>query len=169
MSTPTSAERVARFRDQLSGARAESRSARRLRQSPAANVLIAVVLHAAARREAGLELTGLEQRLSDQFTALYGDGLLAEFGRIYQEPAARAGAVSLFPALVTDRPLKEGIEAEDVRAFVAGAAAEIAALPTVAHISVGDLERGGPDRPGGGGDGVRAAGQGHGVRGRRRL
>ncbi|MFI7226282.1 hypothetical protein ACIBO5_23970 [Nonomuraea angiospora] len=49
----TSAERVTRLREQLSDARAETRAARRLRQSPAANTLIGAALHAAARREQG--------------------------------------------------------------------------------------------------------------------
>ncbi|MGW7552209.1 hypothetical protein [Streptomyces rimosus] len=63
---------------------------------------------------AGLELTALERRLTSELEALFGKELVAEFGRIYQEPASRTGAASLFPALVVDRPLKEGIEAEEV-------------------------------------------------------
>ncbi|MFC6517759.1 hypothetical protein ACFQFR_36250 [Streptomyces goshikiensis] len=107
----SSAERAELLRDQLSGsgARSGSRSARRLRQSPAANVLIGVALHGAARREQGLELTGLEQRLTDQLVFLFGEEMVAEFGRIYQEPVSRAGAGSLFPALVAGRPVKEGV------------------------------------------------------------
>ncbi|RSO09549.1 hypothetical protein DMH18_17435 [Streptomyces sp. WAC 06783] len=93
---------------------ARSRSVRRLRQCPAANVLVGVMLRGAARREQGLELTALERRLTSELEALVGKELVAEFGRIYQEPASRTGAASLFPALVADRPLKEGIEAEEV-------------------------------------------------------
>ncbi|KEF06640.1 MULTISPECIES: hypothetical protein [Streptomyces] len=54
------------------------------------------------------------RRLTSELEALFGKELVAEFGRIYQEPASRTGAASLFPALVVDRPLKEGIEAEEV-------------------------------------------------------
>jgi hypothetical protein len=104
--------------------------------------LIGVTLHAAARREQGLELTALEQRLTDQLGALFGEDALAEFGRIYQEPASRAGAESLFPDMITQRSLKDGIDTEDLRAFWPGVREEIAGLPTVRQIPVEDLARG---------------------------
>ncbi|MFC6834252.1 hypothetical protein ACFQL8_36060 [Streptomyces goshikiensis] len=138
------AERAEFLHDQLSGsgARSGSRSARRLRQSPAANVLIGVALHGAARREQGLELTGLEQRLTDQLVFLFGEEMVAEFGRIYQEPVSRAGAGSLFPALVAGRPVKEGVGVEDVRALMPWVQAEVAGLPSVRQVTVEELGQG---------------------------
>ncbi|MFF4104349.1 hypothetical protein [Streptomyces sp. NPDC001903] len=138
----TSPERAARLREQLSGAGVDSREGRRLRQSPAANVLIGTLLHGAARREQGLELTALEQRLTDQLAYLFGEETLAEFGRIYAEPASRAGAASLFPPLITERSLKEGVDVEDVRALLPAIQAEVADLPTVRQVDVEDLGRG---------------------------
>ncbi|MER7049526.1 hypothetical protein [Streptomyces jumonjinensis] len=135
-------ERVARLREQLSGTGAGSREGRRLRQSPAANVLIGTLLHGAARREQGLELTPLEKRLTDQFAFLFGQETLAEFGRVYAEPASRAGADSLFPPLITRRSLREGVGVEDVRALLPAIDAEVADLPTVRRVTVEDLGRG---------------------------
>lgn len=112
---------------------------RRLRQRPAANVLVGVMLRGAARREQGLELTALERRLTSELEALFGKELVAEFGRIYQEPASRTGAASLFPALVVDRPLKEGIEAEEVRAFASVVQEAVTDLPTVRQVTVEEL------------------------------
>ncbi|MBE1586665.1 hypothetical protein ACFPOI_50895 [Nonomuraea angiospora] len=73
------------MREQLSDARAETRAARRLRQSPAANTLIGAALHAAARREQGLELTELEQLLVGAMGTVLAEEEITEFGRIYQE------------------------------------------------------------------------------------
>ncbi|MFI9052028.1 hypothetical protein [Streptomyces sp. NPDC053427] len=140
--TLTSAERAALLREQLSGARSETRSARRLRQSPAVNVLIGATLHAAARRERGLELTELEELLAGKVESLFGPQMLAEFGRIYQEPASRSGAASLFPALIADRPWEEGFGAEDLCAFAPEIQKEVEGLPGVRQVAVEDLERG---------------------------
>ncbi|MGB8946637.1 MAG: hypothetical protein WCD21_41340 [Streptomyces sp.] len=141
----TADQRVARLREQLSGADgayAQTHSARRLRESPAANALIGVALRGAARREQGLELTALEQRLTDQLGALFGPATLAEFGRIYQEPASLAGAASLFPAAVVERPLKEGLDTNDVLALLPQVQEEIADLDSVRQISVEELGAG---------------------------
>ncbi|GLX41331.1 hypothetical protein Sros01_74040 [Streptomyces roseochromogenus] len=80
------ADRSARLREQLSGARGTSVSS----LGASASVLVGTLLHAAARREQGLELTDL------QLDALFGEGASEEFGRIYQEPASRANAAQLF-------------------------------------------------------------------------
>ncbi|WP_433854588.1 hypothetical protein [Streptomyces kronopolitis] len=136
------ADRSALLRGQLSGARSETRSGRRLAQSQAANVLVAATLHAAARRERGMELTGLEQRLTDQLAALFGEEQVAEFGRIYQEPASRTGITSLFPDVVAERSLELGLDAEDVAAWLPSVQAEIAALSNARQVSVEELDQG---------------------------
>lgn len=141
-STLTSAERVALLREQLSGARSETRSARRLRQCPAANVLIGATLHAAARRERGLELTEFEELLAGKVESLFGSPVLAEFGRIYQEPTSRSGAANLFPALIADRPLEEGFSMEDLRGFAPELQKAVEDLPGVRQVAVEDLQRG---------------------------
>ncbi len=141
-STLTSAERIALLREQLSDARSETRSARRLRQCPAANVLIGATLHAAARRERGLELTEFEDLLAGKVESLFGSSVLAEFGRIYQEPASRSGAASLFPALIADRPLEDGFSMEDLRAFAPELQKAVEGLPGVRQVTVEDLQRG---------------------------
>ncbi|MEU7148680.1 hypothetical protein AB0B15_11655 [Streptomyces sp. NPDC045456] len=140
--TLTSNERAARLRAQLSDTPSDLRSAHRLRQSPAANVLIGVTLRAAARRQMGLELTALEQRLTDQLAAVFGTETLEEFGRIYQEPSCQAGAASLFPALVADRPLKEGVETEEVWAFAPTIQSQAADLPGMRQVDVQELGQG---------------------------
>ncbi|WP_381567136.1 hypothetical protein [Streptomyces eurythermus] len=135
-------ERVALLREQLSDAPAVTRSARRLGECPAANILIGAALHGAARRERGMELTDLERRLTDQLAALFGEDLLAEFGRVYAEPASRKGAAALFPALVAERSWEQGVDEADVRAFASTVTAEVAKLPTAREISVEDLAAG---------------------------
>jgi len=141
----TSDQRVALLREQLSdpaGPRSDARSARLPRRDPAANVLIGVVLHAAARRGQGLELTGLEQRLTDQFAGLFGEDVLAAFGRVHLEPASRSAAASLFPAMITERSLTEGVSMWDMQDFLPTIEAEIAGLPGVRTVTAEELAAG---------------------------
>ncbi|MFJ5798627.1 hypothetical protein [Streptomyces decoyicus] len=93
--------------------------------------MVAATLHAAARRERGMELAGREQRLTDQLTALCGEEQVAESGRIYQEPAdgSRAGTTSLFPGIVAERSLEQGLSAEDVAAWLPSVQAETPRCP----------------------------------------
>ncbi|MFH8556516.1 hypothetical protein [Streptomyces celluloflavus] len=104
--------------------------------------MVGAMLRALARREQKHDLTELEQRLTDQFTALYGDEQAAEFGRIYQEPRYRTGIAALFPSVVAGRSLEEGLGAEDVVAYVRSAADDIATLPGVRQVTVDDLGQG---------------------------
>lgn len=140
--TLTSAERVALLREQLSGARSETRSARRLRQCPEVNVLIGATLHAAARRERGLELTEFEELLAGKVESLFGSQVLAEFGRIYQEPASRSGAASLFPAAIANRSLDDGFSLADLHTFAPELQKAAEGLPGVRQVAVEDLESG---------------------------
>ncbi|MFJ9183117.1 hypothetical protein ACIRQO_08590 [Streptomyces anulatus] len=119
-----------------------SSSSRSLADAPEANVLVGALLRSLARRERKHDLTELEQRLTDQFAALYGDEQAAEFGRVYQEPEYKSGIASLFPSVVAGRPLDVGLGADDVVAYVRSAADEIAALPGVRQITVDELGRG---------------------------
>lgn len=138
----TGAERAALLREQLSAAGSHTRSGRRLAESRAANVLVAVALHGAARRGSGAALTDLEQRLTDQLVALFGEEEVAGFGRIYREPASQAGIASLFPQLVAERSLEEGVAAQELRAWLPSAVGEIDALPTARRIGVEEFGQG---------------------------
>ncbi len=138
----SSGDRAALLRAQLSGASGEAHAVGGLGEHPVANVLVGTALHAAARFELGLRLTELEQRLTDQLTALLGEDTVEEFGRIYREPATQAAIRALFPPVVAERPLGEGINAEHLHEWAVSARKEITALPSMRQLTVRQLGEG---------------------------
>ena len=131
------------LRAQLSAPPGDDRSGWQLRENRTENVLIAVTLHAAARRELGLKLTELELQLTDQLAALFDEATMEEFGRIYREPNSQSGIIELFPDLVTQRPLGAGVGIEQLSEWLESAEKEITALPTVRSLTVHELVAGG--------------------------
>ncbi|MBC2879224.1 MULTISPECIES: hypothetical protein [Streptomyces] len=59
----TAEERLSRLRARMPGERADTRAGRRMRLSRAGNTLVGAGPHAAARQDAGHELTDLERAL----------------------------------------------------------------------------------------------------------
>ncbi|MFG2715308.1 hypothetical protein ACGFX2_32810 [Streptomyces goshikiensis] len=142
---PTTAEeRLSRLRAQLSGVRSGTRADRGLRLSRGGNALIGASLHAAARKDAGMELTGLEQLLVGAMGAVVSEEEVAAFGRVYLEEASRAGAKDLFPDVLASRPLEEGYRIEDLVGDLPAFGVEIAAQPNTSVVRLDELS---PDEP----------------------
>ncbi|MFJ8469990.1 sialidase family protein [Streptomyces swartbergensis] len=136
---PTTAqERLERVRAALSGARTDSRAQRRLHSGRSQNLLTGVMLRAAERQEAGLELTGLEERLLGALRVVLPQEEVAEFGRAYRE-ATQKGAVEWLPETLTARPAQDGYAMVDLISDVAAASKEILAQPNVSVVNVADL------------------------------
>ncbi|MER7049623.1 Kelch repeat-containing protein [Streptomyces jumonjinensis] len=112
--------------------------------SRGAHLLYGVMLHAAARMEAGLELTRLESQLVGPVVRLLSREEVCDFGRVYQEEAAFRGR--LFPDSLATRPVADGYSHEDLLADLPALHEEIAAQ---ANVSVVDLDA--PDSAGAGG------------------
>ncbi|MGW7645474.1 hypothetical protein [Streptomyces bobili] len=115
---------------------------------PEGNILLAAALHAAARLDKGLELTGLEQRLVGMLqVALEDDDEVAAFGREYGGLREQAAA---FPQMVTSRSLEDGLTFADVVSEVNAARKSICAQPMIQIRDISTLDAGesviGPDQ-----------------------
>ncbi|MFD9428108.1 MULTISPECIES: hypothetical protein [unclassified Streptomyces] len=104
-----------------------------------AHLLFGVMLHGAARLEAGLELTDLESQLVGPVRRLLSDEEVREFGRVYREEAATRSR--LFPDTLATRPVSRGYCVADLVADLPGLGEELESLP---NANVIDL-----DAPGG--------------------
>ncbi|MFF1498170.1 hypothetical protein [Streptomyces sp. NPDC058304] len=113
----------------------ESLGERRLRLNRASNLLVGVLLHAAARQDKGLPLTDLEQRLIKTATTLLPEKELPAFGQAYRDACAR-GPVPVLPEAITSRPLENGFSKADLKAALPALAKEICAQPNVQIIDV---------------------------------
>ncbi|WP_030724051.1 hypothetical protein [Streptomyces sp. NRRL F-2580] len=101
----------------------------------ASNLLVGVLLHAAARQDKGLPLTDLEQRLIKTATTLLPEKELPAFGQAYRDACAR-GAVPVLPEAITSRPLENGFSKADLKAALPALAKEICAQPNVQIVDV---------------------------------
>ncbi|MFF3343668.1 hypothetical protein [Streptomyces flavidovirens] len=137
----TAGERLERLRDLLSGERGKTRTGRRLQLSRGQNVLVAAMLHAAARLDAEQPLTDLEQRLVDALRVVVPDEEICAFGREYQDGAAHAKA-ELFPQAVSRLPVEAGYGMTDLVADLSGMAEEIVAQPNVSIVDVTTVAEG---------------------------
>lgn len=136
---PTTAqERLERVRADLSGARTDSRAQRRLRLGRSQNLLTGVMLRAAERQEAGLGLTGLEERLLGALRAVLPREEVADFGRAYRE-ATQKGVVEWLPETFTARSAQDGYAMADLVRDMAAGSKEILAQPNVSVVNVADL------------------------------
>lgn len=100
------------------GATAESKWVRGLRQGRQGNVLFAAALHGAERSAQGRTLTGLERDLVDTLRAIMSEDEIRAVGAEYRAALNDLGQVPLLPTAVTDRPLDEGFGVEDFKAHL---------------------------------------------------
>ncbi|MGK5544969.1 hypothetical protein ACSNOH_09575 [Streptomyces sp. URMC 127] len=107
------------------------------------NILVGVLLHAAARFGEGLPLTDLEQRLIDRVSKLLPAEELPGFGKVYREACA-GGPIAMLPEAITSLPLEKGYGRADLDAALPALTQEINAQPNVRIIDVSRLTKDGP-------------------------
>ncbi|MFE0643137.1 hypothetical protein [Streptomyces sp. NPDC058877] len=138
----TPAERLERVRGQL---RSEpvvgTRAGQRTQPSPGSNLLLGVMLHAAARLEAGLELTDFEARMVAPLRLLLPEEEVRDFGRLYREESAARSTASVFPEVLTSRTLEQGYAAADLVKDLPALREEVLAQ---ANINIVDLDKAEP-------------------------
>jgi len=145
VASETSADqRLARLRAQLSGQRSDTKSDRRMRLSRAGNLFIGASLRAAARKDQGLELTELEQRLLGILGTVLAEEEVIAFGRMYQEEASTRAATELFPEIIVGLPISEGFSREDLLKDLSALGAEIAAQPNASLVRLDELAEDSP-------------------------
>ncbi|MFI1675970.1 hypothetical protein [Streptomyces sp. NPDC020607] len=111
----TQEERLERLRGQLQGnAVVGTRAHRRTQPSPGSNLLLGVMLHAAARLEAGLELTDLETRMVAPLRMLLTEDQVHEFGRVYREENAARSTAAVLPQVLVGRTVTDGYAMQDL-------------------------------------------------------
>ncbi|OIK23703.1 hypothetical protein VT52_030710 [Streptomyces malaysiense] len=103
----------------------------------AANVLWGVALHAAARLEAGQELSDLEAMLATALARLLPGDEVLEMGRAWEQVRARGGATP-FPDRITGLTLGDSYSLADLRADLPAIGKEVLAQPTTNVVRVGD-------------------------------
>jgi hypothetical protein len=121
----TQAERLERLRAHLQGRPAIAAQVHRKRPGRGAHLLLGVMLRGAARLEAGLELTELEQRLVGILRAVLTEDEIAQFGRVYAEEVAAGHAQQVLPDAVNGRDLAAGYTEADLDKDVAALSEEI--------------------------------------------
>ncbi|MFI5617802.1 hypothetical protein [Streptomyces sp. NPDC051567] len=132
----TAAERLERLRGQLRGRPVGPRAAQRTQPSPGSNLLLGVMLHAAARLEAGLELTDLEARMVAPLRLLLPEEEVHGFGRLYREESTARTTAAVLPEVLTRRTVDDGYSMEDLVKDLPSLREEILAQ---ANVSVVDL------------------------------
>ncbi|MCX5278205.1 hypothetical protein [Streptomyces virginiae] len=110
----TPVERLERLRGQLRGRPVGTRAAQRTQPSAGSNLLLGVMLHAAARLEAGLELTDLEARMVAPLRLLLPEEEIRDFGRLYREESAARTTAAVFPEVLNRRTVADGYAMEDL-------------------------------------------------------
>ncbi|MCT9004642.1 hypothetical protein [Streptomyces rhizosphaerihabitans] len=149
MDASTSQERMDRWKSLLSGQDSKGARGAALRRSGPVNLLTGVWLHAAARAEQGLELTGLERSILEPLQRVLGEGEVSAVGRLYREQRGEEGlAVALVPQAVTSRSLQQGYGLEEYRAALTELLPQIMAMPNMAVVDRDRLAAGeGIDTP----------------------
>ncbi|MFD7972679.1 hypothetical protein [Streptomyces clavifer] len=122
-------DRLERLRAQLRGEPVSPKRAGQIPSSRGVNLLLGVLLHGAARLNAGIEPTDWEMRLLGSLRELLSDEEVRDFGRVYQEEEASRAKV--LPDTFIGRPLEEGYTLQDVFAQLPGLHEEISAQPNV--------------------------------------
>lgn len=144
MTEPTSAraERATRLAEQLTGT-SQRRGARAVRAGGAGNLLWGVALHTAARLDAGLELSDLEQRLAFALLKLMPEDEVREWGRAWEQ-ARRRGAVPGFPEAAVRLAPTESYSLHSLRQDLPGIGAQVLAQPNMNVVRVGEAGYPGP-------------------------
>ncbi|WP_437803047.1 RICIN domain-containing protein [Sorangium sp. So ce693] len=135
----SAAERVKKLRDHLSGgATANSRSVGRLQKNRAANPLLGVALHAAARLEAGHELSDLEQDLVDALECGISRQEVKAWGKAYQETQSSRRREFL-PDTIAELSLDTAYTLQNLADSLPALTREVAAQPNVRIVDVAKL------------------------------
>ncbi|UPT46759.1 MULTISPECIES: hypothetical protein [Streptomyces] len=132
----TQAERLERLRGQLRGEPVGARAARCTPSSRGAGLLYGVMLHAASRLEAGLELTEVEQTLVRPLRLLLDEEEVHAFGRLYRQENAAGVTASVLPGTLTGRDVAEGYTAADLLKDLPALREETLAQPNVSTVDL---------------------------------
>ncbi|MFF3863307.1 hypothetical protein [Streptomyces sp. NPDC002209] len=133
-------DRLDRLRAHLRGEPVSKKFEGLTRSSRGANLLLGILLHGAARVQAGVEPTDLEARLLGSVAGLLGEEELRDFGRVYvEETAGRAG---VFPDSLAARSIDTGYTAQDLAADLPAVGEEVAGQ---ANVNVIDVDVPAPD------------------------
>ncbi|WP_330333325.1 hypothetical protein OHS33_28835 [Streptomyces sp. NBC_00536] len=108
------AERVERLRAQLQGRPVTGRGQRLATSTRDSGLLYGVVLRAASRLDAGLELTDLEAGLLRPLEYVFSEQEIRELGRVYAEEASSRRMDEIFPPSLTGRSAAEGYSFADL-------------------------------------------------------
>ncbi|WP_437929104.1 RICIN domain-containing protein [Sorangium sp. So ce291] len=131
-------ERANKLREKLSGARAGSLAVQRMQKNRAANSLFGAALHAAARLEAGHELSDLESTLVEAL----GKGISAKeiktWGKAYRETKG-AGAREILPEVIADRPIDQPFTMKDLADALPAQVEEVKAQANVRVVDIAKL------------------------------
>ncbi|MFF5639416.1 hypothetical protein [Streptomyces sp. NPDC012825] len=132
----TQAERLERLREQLRGQPVGARAARRTQAPQGAGLLYGVMLHAASRLEAGLELTDLEETLVRPLRLLLDEEEVHAFGCLYRQENAAGVTTSVLPGTLTGRGVAEGYTADDLLKDLPALREEVLAQPNVSTVDL---------------------------------
>ncbi|MEU7062902.1 hypothetical protein [Streptomyces sp. NPDC046161] len=134
-------ERLERLRTQMRGRPVGPHATARTAPAPATGLLYGVMLRGAARVEAGLELTELEERMVSFLRTMMSEEEVRAFGRVYQEEQV-AGPSPLFPAALADRDIERGYAFEDLVEDLPGLRGQVMAQPNMGLVDLDRLPEG---------------------------
>ncbi|WP_188304925.1 hypothetical protein [Streptomyces sp. CBMA123] len=126
------------------GAYADNKWRRGLRQGRQNNVLFGVALRAAERRGLGYGLTELEESVLDILGAVLTDQEIAAAGSEYRATVRDLGEVPLLPPVVTAKPVAEGFGLADLIAHLPAMRQENAGRANCAQVDLAAVAAGQP-------------------------
>lgn len=134
-------DRVNKLREKLSGAVPDSRGARTLQRNRAANPLFGAALHAAARLEAGHELSDLERTLVDALGKGISEQEIKAWGKAYRETKG-ARTREILPDVVAEWPIDEPFTMKDLADALPAQVEQVKAQPNVRVVDIAKLAPG---------------------------
>ncbi|MFF2506308.1 hypothetical protein ACFVTY_23390 [Streptomyces sp. NPDC058067] len=126
------------------GAAADSKWVRGLRQGRESNALFVIALHAAEKAGQGRSVTDLEQALLDVLTAVMTEEEIAASGAEYRAAVADLGEVPLLPTAFTGKPATYGFKVADLVDHLPAMRAENADRANCALVDVAAVAAGAP-------------------------
>jgi hypothetical protein len=136
--SPRAAGRVNKLREQLSGARADSRAAQRLHKNRASNPLVGVALHAAARLAEGHPLSDLEQSIVDALGTRISPEEIKEWGTAYRETKG-SRKNEFLPDAIAALPIETPYTIKDLAISLPELSKEVEAQPNVRVVDIAGL------------------------------
>ncbi|MFD8867068.1 hypothetical protein ACFV1F_22380 [Streptomyces sp. NPDC059590] len=136
-------ERLERLRVQLQG-RPVGRRTPKAVPVPAMNLLYGVMMRGAARLDAGLQPTDLEEQMLSLLRRVASEEEVREFGRVFKEEESSARAARVFPAVLTARGVEEGYAFADLVADLPALREQIAGQPNLNLVDLDRLPEGAP-------------------------